>query len=172
MEEIIANAAGWKAYLLATKTRPESIAAMGEIAKAVLVRSLAAFEALLASPKIQNALDSWCRMRLMLLGNILLQTNLQALVMPYSRVQISFLAQKLGLPVDLVLARLSQMILDKQLLGCIDQGADILQLFEEGPENTERIIYPSLIGTMGHLESAVDALGRKAAMLTTAKTAP
>ncbi|KGG52216.1 hypothetical protein DI09_1p660 [Mitosporidium daphniae] len=164
-KEIIANTAGWKAYSPAAKALPESIAAMGEIAKAVLGHSLATFESLLSSPNIEGALDLWCRTRLMSLGNILLRTNLQTLIAPYSRVQISFLAQRLGLPVDLVLSRLSQMILDKQLLGFIDQGADILQLLEEGPENVDQI-YPSLIATIGHLEGAVDALGRKAALLS------
>lgn len=96
---------------------------------------MSSFEKILSDILLTSVLDEWSLIRLKLLENTLLQTNLQALVAPYSRIQISYLAARLELPLELIISRLSQMILDKKLKALIDQGSDILQMLENDSED-------------------------------------
>jgi len=67
-----------------------------------------------------------------LLYSSLLEDNLRKIIEPYSEVQIAYVAQQIGLPVDKVLQKLSEMILDEKIQGTLDQGRDCLIVFEQG----------------------------------------
>ena len=54
------------------------------------------------------------------LYNSLLEDNLCKIILPYSEVQIDFIAQQIGLELLVVQAKLSEMILDKKIDGTLD----------------------------------------------------
>lgn len=65
------------------------------------------------------------------LYNNLLEDNLKKIILPYSEVQIDYVAEKIALPVDRVLRKLSEMILDEKIQGTLDQGRNCLIVFED-----------------------------------------
>lgn len=65
------------------------------------------------------------------LYNSLLEENLQKIILPYDQVQIDYVAQQIDLPMDKVLMKLSEMILDEKIRGTLDQGRNCLIIFEE-----------------------------------------
>lgn len=54
------------------------------------------------------------------LYNNLLEDNLKKIILPYSEVQIDFIAKQIDLPVDRILMKLSEMILDEKIKGTLD----------------------------------------------------
>ena len=50
--------------------------------------------------------------------------------------QIDYVAQQIGLPMDKVLMKLSEMILDEKIRGTLDQGRNCLIIYDE-PEPTD-----------------------------------
>lgn len=54
------------------------------------------------------------------LYNNLLEDNLKKIILPYSEVQIDYVAGQISLPVDRVLMKLSEMILDEKIKGTLD----------------------------------------------------
>lgn len=59
-------------------------------------------------------------------GNTLLYRRI---IEPYSKVQVDYVASKIGLPKTEVEKKLSQMILDKKFLGILDQETGVLVIF-------------------------------------------
>ena len=51
------------------------------------------------------------------------------IIEPYSKVQVDYVASKIGLPKTEVEKKLSQMILDKKFLGILDQETGVLVIF-------------------------------------------
>ena len=51
------------------------------------------------------------------------------IIEPYSKVQVDYVAGKIGLPRAEVEKKLSQMILDKKFLGILDQETGVLVIF-------------------------------------------
>ena len=55
--------------------------------------------------------------------------KLHRIIEPYSKVQVDYVAGKIGLPKAEVEKKLSQMILDKKFLGILDQETGVLVIF-------------------------------------------
>ena len=89
------------------------------------------------------------------LYNNLLEDNLKKIILPYSEVQIDFVAKQIDLPVQRILRKLSEMILDEKINGTLDQGRNCLILFEED-EPTE--MFEHAIDTFTNLDSVLDSL--------------
>lgn len=92
------------------------------------------------------------------LYNTLLEDNLKKIIEPYSEVQIDYVAQSIGLPMDRILQKLSEMILDENIKGTLDQGRNCLIVFQE-PESTE--IFENAIETFQNLDGVIDSLYEK-----------
>ena len=106
--------------------------------------------------------DAFIGSHLARLADGLLEANLLRLAEPFSRVQVGHLAGLIGLPHGVVLAKLSQMILDGGCAGTLDSEADCLELFEEGAEGEGRA-YAAAADAFAALGGAVDALAARAA---------
>jgi 26S proteasome regulatory subunit N6 len=83
------------------------------------------------------------------LYNTLLEDNLKKIILPYSEVQIDYIAQSIGLPMDKILQKLSEMILDENINGTLDQGRNCMIIFEE-QESTE--IFEHALATFENLD--------------------
>jgi 26S proteasome regulatory subunit N6 len=83
------------------------------------------------------------------LYNNLLEDNLKKIILPYSEVQIDFVAKQIDLPVQRILRKLSEMILDEKINGTLDQGRNCLILFED-EEPTE--MFEHAIDTFTNLD--------------------
>lgn len=95
------------------------------------------------------------------LYNTLLEDNLKKIIEPYSEVQIDYVAQSIGLPMDKILQKLSEMILDEVIRGTLDQGRNCLIIFEE-PENTE--LFDNALETLDNIDGVIDSLYEKTQM--------
>jgi len=84
------------------------------------------------------------------------------IIEPFSRVQISHVAELVKLPTAQVEHKLSQMILDKVFDGILDQGIGCLVVFEE--MDTDHT-YDSALETVKHISNAVESLYEKASQL-------
>jgi 26S proteasome regulatory subunit N6 len=85
----------------------------------------------------------------------MLEQNLIKVIEPFSRVEIEHIAKMVGLDTQQVERKLSQMILDKVIIGVLDQGAGCLIIYDE----TERDQgYDSALATIEKLSSVVDVL--------------
>ena len=99
------------------------------------------------------------------LHDALLRRNLLKLVEPYSRVDVSHLAKKLELPLDAVVSKLSEMILDGALEATLDAGAGCLEVFEG---DDSRGGYAAALEAVSGLGMAVDALFARSRKLSAA----
>lgn len=73
------------------------------------------------------------------LQNDLLEKNLIKIIEPYSVVELDFITKAIGLPLFEILAKLSQMILDKKINGILDQGRGSLIIYEDIVSNVSYI---------------------------------
>ena len=80
----------------------------------------------------------------------------------FSRVEISHIAKMVGLDVSAVERKLSQMILDKAIVGVLDQGEGCLIIFEEKGRDTA---YDCALETIDKLNNVVEELFRNQAAL-------
>ena len=92
------------------------------------------------------------------LQNDLLEKNLTKIIMPYSVVEIDYVAKAIGLNYQEVLNKLRQMILDKKINGILDQGKGSLIIYDV--DNTNPYLEKS-IETFKDLEKIVEALDKK-----------
>jgi len=93
----------------------------------------------------------------------MLEHNLCRIIEPYSKVQVDYVASKIGLPKPEVEKKLSQMILDKKFQGILDQETGVLIIFtKESRDKT----FDDVIETVSAMNAVVDRLYQAAKKLT------
>ena len=85
----------------------------------------------------------------------MLEQNLIKVIEPYSRVEIDHVAKMVGLDTVQVERKLSQMILDKVIIGVLDQGAGCLIVYDESERDKG---YDAALSTIEKLNSVVEVL--------------
>lgn len=147
----------------ATKYAGPQLEAMKAIASAHAHRSLSEYETALSNYRSALAADAFIRTHLRRLYDAMLEQNLVKVIEPFSRVEISHVAEMVGLDTGAVERKLSQMILDKVVVGVLDQGEGCLIVFEEGERDGG---YDAALETIGRLGGVVDTLyANQAALL-------
>lgn len=136
--------------------------AMRAVATANKNRSLEEFEAALKKYESELTMDVIIKSHVSDMYDSMLQNNLLRIIEPFSRVEIDHVARLIKLPRDTVEPKLSQMILDKKLLGVLDQGTGVLEVFDEVAEDTT---YAKSLETIKHTGEVVEALYLKAQKL-------
>ncbi|XP_037945934.1 26S proteasome non-ATPase regulatory subunit 11 isoform X2 [Teleopsis dalmanni] len=139
------------------------IDAMKSIAEASHKRSLADFQQALKDYKKELVDDSIVQAHLGTLYETMQEQNLCRIIEPYSRVQVSHVADCIQLPMAQVEKKLSQMILDKKFSGILDQGEGVLIVFEETPVDKT---YERVLETIHSMGKVVDTLYQKAKKLS------
>ncbi|CAK4024944.1 probable 26S proteasome non-ATPase regulatory subunit 11 [Lecanosticta acicola] len=139
----------------AIRYQGKNLDAMKAVARAHNNRSLEEYEQALHAYRYELGSDRFIASHLRRLYDSMLEQNLIKVIEPFSRVEISHIAQMVGLDVGQVERKLSQMILDRVIIGVLDQGRGVLEVFEE----TERDKgYDAALDTIDKLGSVVDVL--------------
>jgi len=147
----------------ALKYAGPSLDAMRAIATAHTHRSLEEYEQALHAYRAQLGADVFVRSHLRKLYDAMLEQNLVKVIEPFSRVEIAHVAKMVGLDVQAVERKLSQMILDKVIVGVLDQGEGCLMVYDEKERDKS---YDAALETIERLSSVVDVLFKnQAAML-------
>lgn len=141
----------------------KDIDAMKSVAEASHKRSLADFQQALKHYKSELADDVIVQAHLGTLYDTMLEQNLCRIIEPYSRVQVSHVADCIKLPMPQVEKKLSQMILDKKFSGILDQGEGVLIVFEEISVDKT---YERVLETIQNMGKVVDTLYQKAKKLS------
>ncbi|KAJ2894281.1 putative 26s proteasome non-atpase regulatory subunit 11 protein [Zalerion maritima] len=139
----------------AQKYANPSLEAMKAIARAHANRSLEEYERALASYKYELGADVFVRKHLGKLYDAMLEQNLVKVIEPFSRVEIDHIAGMVGLDTQQVERKLSQMILDKVIIGVLDQGAGCLIIYDETQRDEA---YDAALGTIEKLSNVVEVL--------------
>lgn len=139
----------------ATKYASKSLEAMKAIARAHSNRSLDEYESVLGAYQRELGSDTFIRGHLRRLYDAMLEQNLIKVIEPFSRVEIDHVAKMVKLSPVQVEEKLSQMILDKVIIGVLDQGAGCLIIFDETHRDES---YDSALATIDKLSSVVDVL--------------
>lgn len=147
---------------LALKYAGPQIEAMKAVADAYKNRSLKAFEDANTIYKHEIERDGLVKSHLHELYETLLEQNLCRIIEPFSCIEIIHAAALIGLSVETVEKKLSQMILDKKFQGILDQGAGRLIVFDDPPADK---IYPTSLETMQSMGKVVDSLYDKLNLL-------
>jgi 26S proteasome regulatory subunit N6 len=147
---------------LAVQYTHEILASMRAIANAYQKSSLRELNEVLLKYKQDLDRDTVINRHLKQLYQKLLEENLLRLVKPYSQVELSHIAELIELDVQIVEKKLSQMVLDKKLMGILDQGNDCLIVFDD-PESDS--VYPLSLDVIENLGEVVDSLFVRAGRL-------
>merc|ERR1712157_213879 len=94
-------------------------------------RTLKGFEQVLQYHKEQLSEDPVIEYHLSDLNETMLEQNVLRILEPFSRVEISHVAELVEMPLPRTQAKLREMILDKKLHGTLDQGIGVLIVFEQ-----------------------------------------
>ncbi|MCJ1310666.1 26S proteasome regulatory subunit rpn6 [Agyrium rufum] len=139
----------------AQKYSGPNLDAMKAVARAHSNRSLEDYEKALGQYRFELGSDVFIRNHLRRLYDAMLEQNLIKVIEPFSRVEIEHVAKMVGLDTVQVERKLSQMILDKVIVGVLDQGAGCLIIFEEAGRDGG---YDAALETIDKLGSVVDLL--------------
>ncbi|CAK7272025.1 26S proteasome regulatory subunit rpn6 [Sporothrix epigloea] len=139
----------------AVKYASQSLEAMKAIARAHSNRSLEEYERTLVTYRYELGSDAFVRNHLRRLYDAMLEQNLIKVIEPFSRVEIDHVATMVGLDKQQVERKLSQMILDKVIVGVLDQGAGCLIIYDETERDES---YDAALATISKLSNVVDVL--------------
>ncbi|KAF1973322.1 PCI-domain-containing protein [Bimuria novae-zelandiae CBS 107.79] len=139
----------------AIKYAGKSLDAMKAVARAHTNRSLEEYETALTDYRQELGSDAFVTGHLRRLYDNMLEQNLIKVIEPFSRVEIDHVAKMVGLDTIQVERKLSQMILDKVIIGVLDQGAGCLIVFDESERDQA---YDAALGTIEKLSNVVDVL--------------
>ncbi|OJJ47580.1 hypothetical protein ASPZODRAFT_151065 [Penicilliopsis zonata CBS 506.65] len=139
----------------ALKYASPRLEAMKAVARAHSNRSLEEYEKALSDYRYELGSDVFIRNHLRRLYDAMLEQNLIKVIEPFSRVELDHIAKMVGLDTQQVERKLSQMILDKVIIGVLDQGAGCLIVYDE----TERDqAYDAALETIEKLSNVVEGL--------------
>ncbi|KAK4540356.1 hypothetical protein LTR36_009313 [Oleoguttula mirabilis] len=139
----------------ALKYAGKNLDAMKAVARAHSNRSLEEYEQALHAYRYELGSDRFIASHLRRLYDSMLEQNLIKVIEPFSRVEIGHVAQMVGLDVQQVERKLSQMILDRVIIGVLDQGAGVLVVYEESERDKG---YDNALETIERLGNVVDVL--------------
>merc|ERR1719447_2448471 len=148
---------------LALRYSGSDLEAMKAVAASAKARSLKDFQKALKEYKKELEEDKIVSKHLDTLYSNMLEQNLCRIIEPYSRVQVDYVAGKIGSPRDEVERKLSQMILDRKFQGILDQETGVLVIFtSESRDKT----FDDVIETISAMNAVVDRLYQSAKKLT------
>lgn len=146
----------------AVKYQSRDIDAMKSIATAYSNRSLKEFETALVSYSAELRSDPIIKNHFNALYDNLLEQNLLKIIESYSVVELTHVSKTIGLNIQQVEGKLSQMILDKVFYGVLDQGNGWLIIYDEPRTDTS---YEASLDLVKSLSGVVDLLYEKASSL-------
>ncbi|KAK6203621.1 uncharacterized protein RJT21DRAFT_126070 [Scheffersomyces amazonensis] len=144
------------------KYQSKDIDAMKAIATAYSNRSLKEFENALVTYSTELKSDPIIKNHFNALYDNLLEQNLLKIIESYSCVELSHISKTIGLNLQQVEGKLSQMILDKVFYGVLDQGNGWLIIYDEPRKDAA---YDASIDLIKNLSNVVDLLYEKASSL-------
>lgn len=133
----------------------KNLDAMAAIAKAAKSHSLEDFQKAVGEFEQYLRTDYLISHHLDLLYDKMLESNLLKIIHPYNVVEIHHIAKLINLAEDLVVQKLSQMILDHKFFGILDQGKGHLIIYETSKEDFNFAKGTEIINNLGQV---VDAL--------------
>ena len=133
----------------------KNLDAMKAVARAHSNRSLEEYEQALHAYRYELGSDRFIASHLRRLYDSMLEQNLIKVIEPFSRVEIAHVASMVGLDVAQVERKLGQMILDRVIVGVLDQGAGVLVVFEEVERDQG---YDAALKAIERLNGTVDEL--------------
>lgn len=140
----------------------KQLEAMQAVATASMKRSLADFEKALLDYHSELSDDSTVQAHVAAVYDNLLQKNLLRIVELFSRVEIAHISKLINLRQEVVEKKLSQMILDKELNGILDQRIGCLQIFDQLVVDKTCV---AALDTIVNCETVVEALNKKSMKL-------
>lgn len=135
---------------------------MSQVLGAYKQKSLVQLSTILMENKDVVDADKTIKDQVVNLYEQLLEKNISKLITPYSRVELEYLARKLGVTVEKVERKISEMILDEKLRGSIDQDNGVLIIFDEQKKNE---LFDSSMEILTNVDAAVDMLFQRAEKL-------
>lgn len=138
------------------------IDAMKAISTAYQNRSLKEFEQLLATYSNELTKDEIIKNHFNALYDNLLEQNILKIIELYSVVELTHISKVIGLNLQQIEGKLSQMILDKVFYGVLDQGNGWLIIYDEPVQDKG---YESALDLVKNLNNTVDLLYEKASSL-------
>jgi len=144
------------------KYKGSDIEALVAVADAHKGRSLKKFEALLDKYEKELRQEKIIAWHLSDLNETLLEQNILRILEPFSRVELTHVAELMELPEARTVQKLSEMILDKKLNGTLDQGIGVLILFDGEVIATT---YDNALKTIKNTSTVIDTLYSKSKAL-------
>lgn len=144
------------------KYQLRDIDAMKAIATAYSDRSLKEFEGSLLTYSAELKADPIIKNHFNALYDNLLEQNLLKIIESYLVVELSHISETIGLNLQQVEGKLSQMILDKVFYGVLDQGNGWLVIYDEPRKDAS---YEASLDLVKNLSNVVDLLYEKASSL-------